>query len=82
MLKSVLKQRVNIQFCILNESSATLSLAISSCLPVIQPYSATGANGTSNFPHFDFEPALADSGDQDRNRESILAVTFSRCEFC
>ncbi len=42
----------------------------------------TKGNGASNFPHFDFEPALADSGDQDRNRESILAVTFSRCEFC
>jgi len=33
-------------------------------------------------PHFDFEPGLADSGDQDGNRERIFAVPFSRCEFC
>ena len=33
-------------------------------------------------PHFDFEPAWADSGDQDRNREVMRAVTFSRCQFC
>jgi hypothetical protein len=42
MLKSVLKQRVNIQFCILNESSATLSeglflKALTAGLPMIRP---------------------------------------------
>jgi len=44
MLKSVLKQRVNIQFCILNESSATLSegllvKALTEGLPMIDPSS-------------------------------------------
>src|SRR5437870_5283827 len=37
MLKTVLKQRVNIQFCILNESSATLPLSDYGGLPVDPP---------------------------------------------
>jgi hypothetical protein len=37
MLKSVLKQRVNIQFCTLNESSATHSVGISSVCPSAAP---------------------------------------------
>src|SRR5882724_7473743 len=44
MLKSVLKQRVNIQFCILNESSATLSIEISSCLPITRAESPIPIN--------------------------------------
>src|SRR6266404_5466865 len=83
MLKSVLKQRVNIQFCILNESSATFSVGISSCLPVTRPESGLRVS-TLTYTHTKsfFHPNLTDVGSNCSNCPSGRPQLFAEPCVC